>query len=229
MATIRVFVEDDVPAVAVLFARVYPETGWSPDACKAYFREMLFDNPWRDPELPSWVAEEDGHIAGFQAVMPRPMRFRGRPIRVAVSCQFVVDPDRRRGPTALQLAKACLSGPQDLTLADGASGQTRHLWMGIGGAAPPLYGLHWTRPLRPACYALSLLQERGGFPASVAFAVRPLAALADAFAARLRPNRFLRDETELSEDILDPATLVSHLADMLPGCACGWCETPSSG
>src|SRR5258706_462594 len=50
MATIRVFAEDDVPAATALFARVYPEYRWhSQDACEAYFREMLFDNPWRDP------------------------------------------------------------------------------------------------------------------------------------------------------------------------------------
>jgi len=74
MATLRILAEDDVPAVVELFGRVYPEHRWaSQAACESYFREMLFDNPWRDPELPSWVAEEDGRIAGFQAVLPRRM------------------------------------------------------------------------------------------------------------------------------------------------------------
>ncbi len=104
VATIRILAEDDVPAVAALFARVYPQYRWhSQAACESYFREMLFDNPWRDPELPSWVAVQDGRIVGMQTVMPRPMRFQGRPLRVAVSCQFMVDPDKRRSLTALQL------------------------------------------------------------------------------------------------------------------------------
>ncbi len=220
MATIRVFAEDDVSAVAALFARVYPEDRWSSQAaCESYFREMLFDNPWRDPKLPSWVAEEDGRIAGFQAVMPRPMQFRGRPILVAVSCQFMVDPDERHSLTALQLVKACLSGPQDLTLADGSSAKARRMWVGIGGTAPPLYSLHWTRPLRPARYALSLLEERAAFPPPLALAARPLCALADALASRLRPNGFLREETEFAEDTLDPATMLAHLPEVLHGSA----------
>ena len=112
MATLRIFTERDVPAVAALFARAYPQYRWpSQPACESYFREMLFDNPWRDPELPSWVAEEDGRICGLYAVMPRPMLLHGRPIRVAVTVQFMVDPDPRYSLTTLQLAKACLSGP----------------------------------------------------------------------------------------------------------------------
>jgi hypothetical protein len=101
MATIRVFAEDDVPGAAALFARAYPEHRWrSQAAFQSYFREMLFNNPWRDPELPSWVAEEDGRISGFYAVMPRRMSLRGRPVRVAVGCQFMVDPPQARPSTS---------------------------------------------------------------------------------------------------------------------------------
>src|SRR5260221_13759263 len=164
IATLRILSENDIPAVAGLFGRVFPEHRWAaPAACEAYFREMLFDNPWRDLQLPSWVAEENGGIVGFQAVVPRPMQFRGRPIRVAVSCQFIVDPDKRHSLTALQLAKKCISGPQDLTLADGANDVSRRLWLGIGGTAPLLFNLHWVWPLRPARYLLSLLEERAAF------------------------------------------------------------------
>ena len=220
MATIRVLAEDDVPAAAALFARVYPEHRWSSQAaCESYFREMLFENPWRDPELPSWVAEHDGRILGIQAVMSRPMRFQGRTARVAVSCQFMVDPDNRRSLTALQLMKAYLSGPQDLSLADGASDQARHLWISLGGTAPLLYSLHWTRPLRPARYVLSLLEEHAALPPALTFAARPLAALADALSARLPFNRFLREDDDFADDTLDPATMLSHLPEVMGGSA----------
>ena len=77
MATLRILAENDIPAVAALFGRVYPEHRWTSQAvCESYFREML-DNPCRDLQLPSWVAEENGRIAGFQAVVPRPCNCAG--------------------------------------------------------------------------------------------------------------------------------------------------------
>jgi len=220
MAKIRVLAEDDVAGVVELFGRVYPERRWtSPKACYSYFREMLFDNPWRDLQIPSWVAEEGERIRGVYAVMPRRMLLRGRPLRVAAPCQFMVDPDRRNTLIALQLAKACLSGPQDLTLADGASEQMRRGWIGIGGAASLLYSLHWTRPLRPARYAVSLLEEREALPRAAGIAARPLCALADFIFGRLRPNRFYRETAGVEEDALDSATMAAHSRDLLRGYA----------
>jgi hypothetical protein len=220
MATIRIFVENDVPAVAALFARIYPKLRWSSQAAyESYFREMLFSNPWYDPEVPSWVAEEGGSIAGFYGVVPRRMLLRGRPIRVAMGCQFFVDPDKRHSLTALELVKACISGPQDLTFTDGAGEASGRMWPAVGGTALLLYSLHWIRPLRPARYVLSLLDERATLPPALTFAARPLAALADALASRLRQNRFLREQTELTEDALDQTTMLAHLPDVLGGCA----------
>src|SRR5258706_10174945 len=220
MTTLRALAADDIPAAAELFGRVYPEQRWtSPAACEAYFHEMLFDNPWRDLGLPSWVAEEDGRMAGFAGVMPRRMLFRGRPIRVAVGCQFMVDPNRRSGLTALQLARAALSGPQDLFIADGANDLSRQMWAGLGGTAPLLYNLHWTRPLRPVRFALSLLEERRALPPALALPARPLGALADALAARLHPNRLDREDVELAEEALDAAAMLAPLPDVAGGSA----------
>jgi len=80
MATIRVLTKDDVPAAAALFARVYPQHRWhSQAACEAYFRDMLFDNPWRDPEQPSWVAEQSISSDRFD-----PPLNSGRPVNPTV-------------------------------------------------------------------------------------------------------------------------------------------------
>jgi len=134
-----------------LFERVYPEHRWvSRSACEEYLRGILFGNPWHAPDLPPWVSEEDGRIAGFVCVVPRPMVFRGRLIRAAVGCLYMVDPNRRNSLTALELIRAVLAGPQDLFIADGANDEARRLWLAAGGSAPILYGLHWTRLLRPA-------------------------------------------------------------------------------
>jgi hypothetical protein len=126
-----------------------------------------------------------------------------------------VDPDWRHSLTALQLAQACLSGPQDLTLADASNDQSRRMWLQIGGTAPPLYSLHWTRPLRPARHALSLLEKRAALPFPLIMAARPLGAVADALAARLRPNRFLAEDNELVDDALDPVAMLTHLPEVL--------------
>lgn len=214
--SVRVLAQDDVPAVADLFARVYPEHRWSSQAeCVAYFREMLFDHPWRDLGIPSWVAEDRGRMSGCYAVMPRPMRFRGRPIRVAVGFQFMIDPAFRSGVTAFQLVKACLTGPQDLTIADGASDQTRRGWDAFGGSVPLLYGLHWTRPLRPAALVLGALRARGTLPRALAIAARPLAAVADAFALRMRANRFMHEEDGLADTALDAAAMLGLFPEVV--------------
>jgi len=127
----------------------------------------------------------------------------------------MVDPDRRHALTALQLARAAFSGPQDLFIADGANGLSRRIWAGLGGTEPLLYNLHWTRPLRPARYVLSLLGERAAFLRALTFAARPLAVLVDALSARLRPNRFHREE--LAEEALNSATMLAHLPEVMNG------------
>jgi Acetyltransferase (GNAT) domain len=209
--------EADIPGVAALFTRVYQEQRWGTQAaCEAYIAQMLFDNPWRDPDLPSWVAEEKGVIVGFQAILPRPMKLNGRPIRAAVSCQFMVAPDRRHSLTALQLMKKCLSGPQDLIFADGANDQAVRFWTGLGGHAALLYGLHWTRPLRPARYALSLVEKRS--PAHpLTRAARPLAAMVDLFAARMDVKRLQAESKGLRDRPLDTATMLAHLPEVMRG------------
>jgi hypothetical protein len=67
MATIRIFVEDDIPAAAAaLLGRVYPENRWiSQAACESYFREMLSSNLWR--EIVLYVQLLTGMLAGKSA------------------------------------------------------------------------------------------------------------------------------------------------------------------
>jgi hypothetical protein len=195
MATIRSFAEDDIPAVAALFARAHPDQRWPRGAeCEAYFREILL-KPWRDLGLTLLGrGGEDGRMAG-SAGGAAAHAVRGRPIRVAVGCQFMVDPDRRHGLTALQLGKAALSGPQDLFIADGANDLSRQVWAGLGGTAPLHYNLHWTRPLRPARYALALLEERGALPAASALPARLMSAAVDALTAKILRGRLDRATT----------------------------------
>jgi len=212
---IRQFTEKDVPAVVELFEQVYPQHRWlCRTGCEGYYREIFFGNPWRHLDLPSWVAEQGGDIAGFAGVLPRHMMFGARPLRVAVGCQFMVHPSARRSLIALQLVKTVLSGSQDLYVTDGSNEQARRMWLGIGGTVPILQNLDWTRLLRPARYALALL-DRSTRRRPLLLAARAPCALADALAARLHPNRFDRADDALSDQPLTADAMLAHMPEVV--------------
>jgi len=208
MTEVRPFQERDLSEVAALFARVHPhEGGWpSEAACAAYFQEMFFGNPWADPALPSWVARDGERIVGFVGVMPRPMRYRGKPVRAAVLTQLMVEPDKRYGLAAAQLLRAALAGPQDLALSDGADDASCRLWEACGGATLTLYGLQWRRLLQPARYALASLPGIAGRAAAVAAA--PMAMAADAVMTR---RMGLGQRSPLTEQALTATSLFSAI------------------
>src|SRR5262249_20140811 len=122
----------------------------------------------------------------------------------------------RRGLRPVQRARAVLPGPQDLFTAAGANAPPRHLWAGLGGMAPPLYNLHWTRPLRPARFALSLLEERRRIPRPLRLPARALSGVADTLVTN---GHFDRDDADLREDELDAAAMLAHLPVVADGSA----------
>jgi hypothetical protein len=203
--TLREFRPQDAAAVAKLHARVFPGAWHSHDEFAAYLRELLFRNPWYDPQLPSWLADDDDGVVGFFGVLPRHMVYGDLTLRVAVSCQFMVDPRKRHSLAALELIQRYFAGPQDLSIADGANDATRALWEAAGGAASPLHGVHWVRLLRPIGGVVSLA---GQLSPRLAAAAAPVAALADACI----PRRTCR-ETAWREEELDAAALVSALQE----------------
>jgi len=131
-ARIRPFASDDVGQVARLHHSLYRcSEDYSRDMDLAYasfFHDVYLGNPWYEEELSSLVYEDaDGKITGFLGVMPRSMRIDGRPVQAAVSSMFMVEPNSRSSLAALQLMKAFMSGPQDLSLADEATEGARKL------------------------------------------------------------------------------------------------------
>src|SRR5256886_13613768 len=112
----------------------------------------------------------------------------GEPIRVAVTTQLMVAP-RYGGQVGRRLMSRLLAGPQELSITDDANDVARRLWESLGGECSPIYGLRWTPPLRPCCYAARRL-ARGAVCRGAAFAARPLFAAAHARVAR--PPRPIR-------------------------------------
>jgi Acetyltransferase (GNAT) domain len=221
MTGIRVLLRDDLFQVATLHSKVHArrDSELSSQAMQAYFREILFCNPWYDIDLPSWVYEEDGNIIGVLGVIPRRMTLQGHPLRVAVGCQFFVDPDKRNSLAAFQLVQRYLEGSQDVTLADGANRVVRRFWQTLGGETLSLYNLHWVRPLRPARTVLALYsrfqsaRSKNGMPSKlVPYFGGPFCDLVDGLVAPLVPHPG-RPSEELKAEQLDAATLLSCLSE----------------
>ena len=224
MKRIRPFVRDDIPQVTDLHRQVFGVRGnparqsHSPKLLQDYadhFEEIFFRNPWYDEALPSLVYQEPtGRILGFLGVMPRPMLFNGQLIKAALSSQFIVAPDSRS--VGMILLRAFFAGPQDLSLTDEANSISRRLWEKIGGTITMSYSVHWTRPLRPSRFAVSLLSsffQENKLWSSLVSASAPICNLADAIAVRKLPRYFQVTAPEVSADDLKIETLLTYLSE----------------
>jgi hypothetical protein len=214
MGHVRPFADTDIPSVARLHEAVF-KTGVRAksagrEAYHAYFRDVFLQGPSQDPSLPSLVyAENNGNIAGFLGVMPRRVTMNRREFQAAISSQFVVDPASRVALVAVALAKAFLEGPQDLSISDEANDVARRIWEALGGTTALLHSLHWTRPLCPAQFALSLLRGRSRLRVLAAVA-GPLAVAFDAVATRVPHSHLYRTQPGVSavDDLTENTVLV---------------------
>lgn len=209
---IRPFYESDIAAVADLHRRMFRVAGQlTPELLSAYrhyFRAVFLEHPWRDTPLNSLVCEEDGRITGFLAVVPRPLRFKGRPKLAALATKLMADPDSR-SMAGIRLLQACMQGPQDLTFADEATDLTRRMWETVGGRTAYCHSMRWLSILRP----FQLVCRKTPGVARVAGLAGPVTHLLDSAAARLPRSPFARPRAgEVIGLPLDPAQI-----DSLPG------------
>lgn len=224
MAGIRPLATGDIPAVAQLFSRVYPQSRWvSHGECEAYFHQMFFANPWVDAAFPSWVAMDGARAVGFIGVMPRPMRLRGKALQAAVVTQLMVEQGKPNGMVAAQLLRKALAGQQALTISDGANETSRKMWEALGGLTSTLYSLQWRRLLRPAQSALQRASSTHGRAA--ALLATPVAVLADAYTAHYRA---LRRPSGLIEEPLVASALLDGLERAARRVALSPSYTPAS-
>jgi hypothetical protein len=217
MNSIRSLEKADIPEVAEMFQRLFlkdtpSRRNLSPDKLAGHFESILFNNPWYDPEITSLVSKgKDGKINGFLAVVPRPMSLDGQPIRAAVSFYHTADPASRSPLAGIQLLKTFFSGPQDLSLSDGAGELGRRVWVGVGGTQVPLYSLQWERIFRPARLAVEALSRRRMF-SPFEGALSPAANLADLITARLFSGQFPPADDPYIEEDLD----IKVMLELLP-------------
>ncbi len=130
MASIRPLTRADLPAVAALMEARFP--GWTEG--ESFLAETLLDHPWADPELPSFVAVDDGEeLIGFIGAQARRMRLDERRLRAVCASHLVVSDDQRAGVQGALLLRRLLSGAQDLTFTDSATDRVLQMWERFGG------------------------------------------------------------------------------------------------
>ncbi|HKQ75624.1 MAG TPA: hypothetical protein VJ810_18140 [Blastocatellia bacterium] len=184
-----------------------------------YFEQVFFHCPSPDEELSPLVYQEsDGRIVGFLGVASRRMMLRDRPIRMAVSFHFMVESESRSTMAGVQLLRTFFSGPQDLSLTDGAGHIGRKVWEGVGGATAFLYSQFWTRILKPTQHIADLFGRRK-ILAPLARALSPLCYVADKAVRRALPRYFPEAPTQYSEEELDVETLLHYLPQFSKTCA----------
>lgn len=157
------FCIDDVVAVAHLHRRVFHHKEGPPSsALIAYYRQIFFENPWRSDDVPSLLWRDSaGAVSGFMGMILRPMLCEGQPIRVSVGHRLMVD--RRASNAAFvaaRLVRACLSGKQDLFLADGVGDLGRRVVLAAGGVSVPQYSMKWICPISPVAWFPNFLFQR---------------------------------------------------------------------
>lgn len=213
MGHVRPVVPDDIPRVAELYAKVFgPRGGGAMEGLREVLRDVFFRHPWLDDRLPSLVYQaREGRILGCLGVVPRPMSLKGRPIQAAISHTVMVDPDCRTTLAAVELIRAFLSGPQDVSISQGTS-LSRRIFEGVGGSTSLLHSFGWTRVLRPSRYVLAFLRRRG-LSTGVSAALTLLCRAADALAGRVHPFRF--SSAGLTGEPLDPETLATCVSVFL--------------
>lgn len=213
---IRRFVERDIPQVAQMHARVWPNPTCTPEIYEEYFRRAFITNPGCDELLPSLVSEDgQGRIVGFIGVVSRRLELGTRVYRAAVPSQFIVDPARDAAYVGIRLLRTFLDGPQDVSIADEATDAGRGLWTGLGGVTAYLLSMYWTRLLQPGRFAASVLRKRKRW-STVAAAAAPCAAGADALLTRLSGTPFHQRRTAIRASELTSAFVVAHHAEFSP-------------
>jgi len=163
MGEIRAFSEEYLDDIADLYLKAMRgQNRKAPQSLKDYFRDILLNNPWVTPEIPSIMYLDGGRPVGFMGVIPRPMQFKGQPIRAGVGAQFFVDRKLHRGPAAIEILRAFLRGPQEITFTDGSGEDSSIVWRAVGAQVARMQSFNWMRILRPIEAGRAMFDRTGG-------------------------------------------------------------------
>jgi hypothetical protein len=198
---------EDIPAAAVLFQKTFGDPRVkAPVSLERVLHEVFFEHPEADPELASKVLTgDDGAMAGFLGVLPLSMSYRGRKVRAAVPTSLCIDDPKRDKLAGIQLVRAFLSGPQDISIGEPISLTAQGLWEKLGGVSVPSESMEWLRIFKPC--ALPLAKKGNTLPLRAAKGIAKLLDMAAAkvmrgyFAPNPSPRGVSRDADASEEDL----------------------------
>lgn len=220
MPGIRPFTQSDAAPVADLVSKVLHERkGPTPPSLAQHLDELFLQNPWIESDIPSYVFEQsDSKLVGFFGVLPRRMTLLGRTVRLAFGSNFVVDPESRSSMAAIQLIRAFMKGPQDISITDSANDSSRQMLRSLGFKVSPIYSLVWARPLQPARYGLHgvVRLKKHGPIAKLALVAKPFATVLDSMATKLAASPFHHNHLKTEEEDATPEAILQALST-LPG------------
>lgn len=215
MGIVRPFVKEDIPQIIDLNVKLFPASaGLTKEYQEYIFDRACLHNPWFDEQIRSLVYEESGGaIRGFLGVIPRKMSVDGKIIRAAVCQHLMVD---QTALASLQLFKAILSGPQELTYSDRSAEIARRIWERVGGTTSMLNSFYWRRPVRPCTFLLNLVtRERDA--AAMKSIMEPLCMTADAVINRTALNPFRREPVATRSEELTVENFLTNLPRFTEG------------
>lgn len=208
-ARVRPLAEGDLPAIVEMRRRLFGSSSTlTLEAHTDLFHDVLFKNPWREDDIGSLVYEQGDRIIGFIGVTTRRLRLDGRVYRAAICQHLMIEPDSRSSLAAVELFRAFLTGPQDLSMTDTAGDVSRKLMERLGASTALSHSISWWRRLQPATCALSELRDHRGLRA-IANAMEPASRLVDAVLARRARVRFPQDGTTV-EDVDSERLLAAY-------------------
>jgi hypothetical protein len=219
LSHIRPLERDDLPAVGdLLRAELLARVRDAPRSIEDFLAETLFDGPWADPELPSWVATgPDGAVSGFLACHVRRMSLDGEPIRVVCCSHLAVAEGQRAGAAGAFLMRRSLGGPQDLTISDTAIDVVSRVWRLGGGYVDVARSCEWMHIFRPGLMGVRLARRGAGRQPVNRYDV-PVPGLPLHLASKLIPRlRDLEEPGDLSSTTLGPAEAAELLPRLLRG------------
>ncbi len=220
MPGIRAFTKSDAVVVADLISKVlHDRRGPTPASLPAHLDELFLQNPWVEPDIPSYVYEDSQNkLVGFFGILPRRMTLLGKKVRLAFGSNFVVDPESRSSMAAIQLIRAFMKGAQDISITDSANESSRQMLRSLGFKISPIYSLVWARPLQPLKYGLNgvaRLNKRSSL-ATLASVASPFAAILDSVATKMAASPFHHAALTTVEEQATPEAIVQALTT-IPG------------
>jgi hypothetical protein len=209
MSKIRPMATNEIPQIAELY-RVADRSDWRipPSEVAGLFQRILVEDPWADPEIPTLVHVEDsGEITGFIGSHVRRMHFDDTTIRLASGGPLISHPKVRDRAVGPRLWRQYLAGPQQLTIADGASDEMRQIFELIGGQMMHPSSMAWVRVYRPFSFTGSRVLQPHQRAKAIGERLWPGLDLAAKTVKYFRPRSARSTTTEL----LTPQLLLEHM------------------